>query len=87
MWKQLKRLIKPNGAIVMTASQPFTTILISSNMNMFKYCWVWKKSKGSNFIHAPNMPLKITEDIAIFSNGKIGHKSQLKEKRITYNPQ
>ena len=40
MWEQLKRIIKPNGAIVMTASQPFTTTLISSNIKMFKYCWV-----------------------------------------------
>jgi len=45
MWKQLKRVIKSNGAIVMTASQPFTTTLISSNMDMFKYCWVWDKVK------------------------------------------
>ena len=51
MWEQLKRIIKPNVAIVMTASQPFTTTLISSNMRMFKYCWVWKKQKPTNFKH------------------------------------
>ena len=45
MWDNLKRLIKPNAAIVMTASQPFTTTLIASNMKMFKYCWVWDKKK------------------------------------------
>ena len=41
LWEQYKRIIKDNGAIVLTASQPFTTKLISSNYNMFKYCWVW----------------------------------------------
>ena len=46
MWAELKRVIKPNGAIVMTASQPFTTTLIASNMKMFRYCWVWEKGAG-----------------------------------------
>jgi site-specific DNA-methyltransferase (adenine-specific) len=87
MWEQLKRITKPNGAIVMTASQPFTTTLIASNMKMFKYCWVWEKSKGSNFTHAKNMPIKFTEDICVFSHAPIGHKVQLNERRMTYNPQ
>ena len=42
MWVELKRIIKPNGAIIMTASQPFTSTLITSNLKMFKYCWVWE---------------------------------------------
>ena len=42
MWVQLKRVVKPNGAIVMTASQPFTSALVMSNPKMFKYCWVWQ---------------------------------------------
>ena len=87
MWQHLKRIIKPNGAIVMTASQPFTTTLIASNMRMFKYCWYWRKSKASNFPHAPNMPLKILEDVLVFSNGIVGHTSQAGDKRVTYNPQ
>ena len=52
MWAQLKRIIKPNGAIVMTASQPFTTTLIASNMKMFKYCWVWHKNKATGHLNA-----------------------------------
>ena len=76
MWEQLKRVIKPNGAIVMTASQPFTTTLIASNMKMFKYCWVWEKANPSGFINAKKMPLKDCEDIAVF------YKSL-----PTYNPQ
>ncbi len=52
MWKQLKRIVKPNSAIVMTASQPFTTILISSNIKMFKYCWIWEKTQATGFFNA-----------------------------------
>jgi len=66
MWEQLKRIIKPNGAIVMTASQPFTTILIASNMTMFKYCWVWHKTRPSNFPLAKKQPMKYHEDIVVF---------------------
>ena len=75
MWEQLKRIIKPNGAIVMTASQPFTTTLISSNMKMFKYCWVWDKARGTGFQVAKYRPMIKTEDIVVFGNG-----------RVTYNP-
>ena len=84
MWEQLKRIIKPNGAIVMTASQPFTTKLISSNMRMFKYCWVWNKTKAGNFTHAKNMPLKLHEDICVFSSGGVKHIGQ--KDRILFNP-
>ena len=66
MWEQLKRVIKPNGAIVMMASQPFTTTLIASNMKMFKYCWVWDKKVGSNLFQAKKAPLKVHEDITVF---------------------
>lgn len=76
MWVQLKRIIKKNGAIVLTASQPFTTVLISSNMNMFKYCWVWSKKMASGFLNAKKQPLKAHEDVLIFSKNT-----------ITYNPQ
>ena len=76
MWEQLKRIIKPNGAIVMTASQPFTTTLISSNMGMFKYCWVWEKQQPTGFLNARRFPLRAHEDIVVFCNGT-----------HTYNPQ
>ena len=66
MWEQLKRLIKPNGAIVMTASQPFTTTLIASNMKMFKYCWVWDKLRGAGFNYARFQPMRQHEDILVF---------------------
>lgn len=76
MWEQLKRVIKPKGAIVMTASQPFTTTLIASNMKMFKYCWVWKKSKPTGHLNAKKQPLKTYEDIVVFYS-----------KQCLYNPQ
>ena len=69
MWEQLKRIVKSNGAIVMTASQPFTTTLIASNMKMFKYCWVWQKERGTNFFQAKFAPLNNTEDVVVFSGG------------------
>jgi len=83
MWEQLKRVIKPNGAIVMTASQPFTTTLISSNLKMFKYCWVWEKSKASNFVHANYQPLKAHEDICVWS---FGGAAQGSKSPMMYNP-
>jgi len=86
MWEQLNRIIKPNGAMVLTASQPFTSNLVMSNPNMFKYCWSWKKSLAGNFAHIKNSPLKVHEDICVFSKGVVGHKTQTK-KRMTYNPQ
>ena len=67
MWAQLKRIIKSNGAIVMTASQPFTTTLIASNMNGFAFCWVWDKCFAANFVQAKRQPLKDHEDVVVFT--------------------
>jgi DNA modification methylase len=83
MWDNLKRLIKPNGAIVLFGSEPFSSLLRTSNLRWYKYDWYWKKSKGGNFPHAKNMPLKIVETVSVFSQGIIAHG----EKRMIYNPQ
>jgi site-specific DNA-methyltransferase (adenine-specific) len=80
MWEQLKRIVKPNGAIVMTASQPFTTTLIASNMKMFKYCWVWEKSHATGFLNAWKMPLKATEDVCVFYGRPPIYNPQLTDK-------
>lgn len=69
MWEQLKRIIKPNGAIVLTASQPFTTALIASNYEMFKYCWYWHKNFATNFLHAKRQPLRNIEEVCVFIKG------------------
>jgi len=76
MWDQLKRIIKPNGAIVMTAANPFTSVLICSNLKMFKDCLVWKKNVASNFLNANRTHLKRHEDICVFYS-----------KQPTYNKQ
>ena len=78
MWEQLKRVIKPKGAIVMTASQPFTTTLISSNIKDYKYNWVWNKRAFSNQMMAKKQPLRITEDVTVF-NSKIYYPQGLIE--------
>ena len=70
LWEQYKRVIKRNGAIVLTASQPFTSLLVSSNLKMFKYSWVWEKNKGSNFATVKYQPMKEHEDICVFATGK-----------------
>lgn len=84
MWEQLKRIIKPNGAIVMTAANPFTSVLICSNLDMFKYSIVWKKSKVCHFAQAPYRFMTEHEDIVIFSFGGTSKNAKI---RMTYNPQ
>jgi site-specific DNA-methyltransferase (adenine-specific) len=81
LWDNYKRIIKDNGAIVLTASQPFTSLLITSNLKMFKYCWVWNKKKHANAMLSKYQPLKIHEDIAIFSKNCSSYYP-LKEKGV-----
>ncbi len=69
LWREYRRIAKPNAAIVLTASQPFTTALIASNLKGFRYCWVWEKEQGVNFMSAKKQPMKVHEDIAVFSRG------------------
>ena len=79
MWEQLKRIIKPNGAIVMTASQPFTSVLVTSNLKGFKYCWQWDKKIPSGMSYARFRPMQQTEDICVFTcNGeKTAYNAQM----------
>lgn len=85
LWKEYIRIIKYTGSIVLFASQPFSSVLIMSNLSMFKYTWVWKKSNSTSFFHSHNAPLKKHEDICVFSMGAITHKPDIK--RMVYNPQ
>ena len=72
LWEQYVRIIRDDGAIVLTASQPFTTRLIASNMKKFCYLWVWDKKFGANFVQAKRQPLKTHEDVVVFSkSGKM----------------
>ena len=67
MWLQLNRVIKPNGAIVIFGSQPFTSILVASNLSMFKYELIWDKKTGLGFLDSKFRPLKSHENILVFS--------------------
>lgn len=77
MWEQLKRIIKPSGAIVLFGSQPFTSALVMSNIKMFRYCWVWDKALSTGFLNAKKMPLRQTEDICIFYRSLPTFKPQM----------
>ena len=78
MWEQLNRIIKPNGAICLFGNEPFTSCLICSNINGFKYRWDWNKKIPSGMGYAKYRPMQQTEDICVFSKG--GEKTK-------YNPQ
>lgn len=83
MWNSYERIIKDNGVIVLTAQNPFSSLLVSSNFNWYKHSHVWKKNVSSNFQLAKNQPIKIHEDILVFS--KAGFTYNAKNK-ATYNP-
>ena len=76
LWEQYNRICKEDGAMVFTAAQPFTTILVASNLKNFRYEWIWEKPQGVNPLQAKVMPLKSHENILVFYR-----------KKPTYNPQ
>jgi site-specific DNA-methyltransferase (adenine-specific) len=86
MWKQVERILTNIGTFVTTASNPFSAALIISNPELFKYSYAWRKSLGSNFMHAKNAPIKKHEDVLVFSKGSINHPT-VSSTRMTYNPQ
>jgi site-specific DNA-methyltransferase (adenine-specific) len=76
LWKQYERIIKDNGAIVLTAQTPFDKVLGSSNLKLLKYEWIWQKTEPTGFLNAKKSPLKAHENILIFY-----------KKQPVYNPQ
>ena len=78
MWEQLNRIIKPNGAIVLFGSEPFSSVLRMSNIKNYKYDWKWIKDKGSNFGVAKYRPINTSEDLIIFSNKVLKYKPQMR---------
>lgn len=76
MWAELNRIIKPNGAIVLFGSEPFSSMLRCSNLKMFKYDWIWEKSKATGFLNSKKQPLRAHETVSVFYS-----------KPPTYNPQ
>ena len=75
LWEQYNRIIKDNGVIVLTAAEPFSSLLIVSNLKMFKYDWIWEKTHPKGHLNANKMPMRSHEQILIFYN-----------KTPTYNP-
>jgi site-specific DNA-methyltransferase (adenine-specific) len=76
LWNQYQRIIKPNSAIVLTASQPFTTAVIASNIKWFRCSWIWVKTNCTGFANAKKQPLRCYDDVLVFAS-----------KQPTYNPQ
>jgi len=74
LWKEYERVIKPNGAIVLFGSQPFTSALVMSNPKLFKYEWIWDKKTSTGGVLAKKRPMKAHENILVFNSA-------------TYNPQ
>lgn len=70
MWEQVRRVLKKNGAAVFTASQPFTSALVMSNVDDFAHEWVWNKRFAANFVQAKRQPLKDHENVLVFGMGK-----------------
>jgi len=90
MWEQLKRVIKPNGAILLFGKEPFSSFLRTTNMGEYKYDWIWEKNSKSNFPQASCQPLDNVELISVFSKGyarnfKSNH--HLNSLKMTYTPQ
>ena len=76
LWEQYRRVAKRNAAIVLTASQPFTSALVMSNLSNFKYQWTWDKANSTGFLNAKKQPLRQTEDVCVFYR-----------EQCTYNPE
>lgn len=84
MWVQLRRVVKTKKAIALFCTQPFTSVLVASNLAEFKYCWTWEKGRVGGFTSAKLKPLKLFEDIAIFSDGKTANCNK---NNMAYFPQ
>tara|TARA_R100000900_G_scaffold7825_1_gene7890 strand:+ start:1309 stop:2166 length:858 start_codon:yes stop_codon:yes gene_type:complete len=88
LWAEYKRILVTNGSVVLTADQPFTSQLVMSNLEWFKYEWIWKKSRTTGFFTANYRPMKSTEDILVFSEGGAAAASAKSGRgNMTYNPQ
>lgn len=80
MWAELKRVVKPTGAIALFGSQPFTSALVMSNPAMYRHEWIWIKNRGSNFANTVREPMKEHESILMFSAGGWTYNKQMQER-------
>lgn len=86
MWEGVRRVLKPRGAFVTTASQPFTSALVMSNPEMFRYEWIWRKNQATGMMNARFRPLKEHESIVVFSPNKT-RANQFDDDVCAYYPQ
>lgn len=84
LWIHYNRILHPKGTIVLTAAQPFTSLLVASNLKMFKYEWIWKKTDSTNFLNAKHQPLRIHESILVFYNKNKYYPQGLKRVETRY---
>lgn len=86
MWKQLERICKPNTAICLFGSQPFTSLLVASNPRFWKTEWIWRKNKASNFLTAKIRPMKVHEHINVFAFGNMPYYPEKSQGHKPTNP-
>jgi DNA modification methylase len=79
MWKELKRVIKDNGCIALFGSEPFSSYLRVSNIDNFKYDWIWQKSKSTNYLNSKKQPLRNNEIVSIFYTKQCSYLPQMKK--------
>ena len=80
LWEQYLRVAKENAAIVLTASQPFTSALVMSQPKLFRHEWIWQKNRGSNFANTVREPFKEHEEVLVFSRGKWTYNKQMQNR-------
>ncbi len=81
MWDNINKLIKPNGAVVIFGTEPFCSIVRNSNINNYKYDWIWIKDKATNHLNVKKMPMRKTEKIMVFYKKQCEYNPQIKSKK------
>lgn len=79
LWREYWRIAKRNAAIVLTAAQPFTSSLVTSQIDHFKYDWIWRKEKGTGHLNAKKMPMRDKEDVLVFYKEQSVYNPQMNE--------
>ena len=85
LWLEYKRILKEDGVIALFGREPFSSLLRSSNMDMYKYDWYWIKPHGANFLNVKYRPFEVVETISIFTNNPVSYSKKNKNNR--YYPQ
>lgn len=84
LWEQYERIIKDNCAIVLFGREPFTSLIISSNINLYKHKWIWNKKQSGSYHLSKFMPLQIDEDIIVMGRGTVGYFPQMRTGKMRF---